>query len=522
LLWALPALGQPFTVSGVAVDALDGHPLTGVHVRLVSQMDRGLESHVWSDGNGRVSTSLYNQGVYDLIGELTGYHQVLTSDGNMVWAFPELDSKPVRVLMSKDAVVVTHTVDEHGNPVSAGVQVTAIPEAGEKYFRHTQANYTDQNGEWRLALTPGRYKISARLLVTVPSADGHVDRGQKYEPTESEVSASADSETRIEIPFRLRQSTDLSISGEVRGISDGGATVQIESGSLPDAMERTAVAYVNQRNPKFAFTNLEPQYHRVYAFPSNQTNQLHSQVVDLTPGDTNGDPIVLTLSPTFSVTFGIEWSERTDHESTQILLRPVGPNIGGRLFLSKSAPSAFAARIQEQFRSTPDADGPSDPGLLEIADVLPNLYRVERFGLVNAYIKQIFLGEAELQNGLLDLRGGPPAAPLKIIFSAKTGRLRLELVDEIGRSAPVSPMLVPDGDWRTEAIRQPNYNWDMKSAQYSHLRPGRYRVIWTDAIMNETIDGAWLKRNGENAPSIDVREFDGEEQVETVHRAKPQ
>src|SRR5690242_7122873 len=159
------AAAQPASVEGLTLNALTGEPLSGVHVKLITGIAGGaLGSYgAMSDRAGHFSIDLLRPGTYVLFCERGGYLHLPSKEE----AVPNLTLKPgqhlqnFKIEMTPRAILAGRVVDENGDPVQdVSVEAVALgSSAGREFvpFSLTNNSKTDDHGEFRLIVSPGKY-----------------------------------------------------------------------------------------------------------------------------------------------------------------------------------------------------------------------------------------------------------------------------------------------------------------------------------------------------------------------------
>jgi hypothetical protein len=499
LLVCLIARAQPASVSGVIVEAFSGMPVAHARVRLVSTIASSLVFEQWSDDLGRFSIPNVESGTYNAWGEIAGYHRVRAlTDGHFepsIVVDSEKSVNGLKISVAKDAVVIARVVDERGNPMT-GVWLQASPvlEDNPKVERGSYGlSGADMLGECRFVMTPGKYTIRAATPWSSSYEDlpkGKVFGGPVYDPAAVDVEADSEVEVRIDIPIRRHPRTGLSISGKVSPapVSGEAVTVHVQFGVDRNAELSARVLAAQARDGSFKVTDLQPGFYRVFAVYSGEAKTTRSQVVEVTLDKTSVEQVELSPIPRFSVKGTVQWAGESWLIDGPVSLVPVSKTMD---------------RARDCCTNTFNPFNP-DFHRFEITDVVPDAYRVilptERGG--GLYVRQILLGDAELKDGLLDLRNGPPKNEIKVILDDKSGQISVSVLDQNGHSTDHGTVvLVPDG--RSDA--QVMYANSMGAGGYGFqgLPPGKYRVIHT---YNYPLDEEWLRQKRETGDLVEVHE----------------
>ncbi len=525
-------------IAGIAIDAITHQPMAGVHVTLRTPGAHGNpaeDSNAYgaiSQPDGHYSISSMKPGLYALEAQHNGYVYLPPKAANgrhdpTVAIKTGEQVKDFTVEMTPHAVIVGHVLDENGDPVQY-VEVTTIPADQYHFTGDSGWALTDDRGQFRFALPPGKFYIQAN------ANRGPIFGDAGYGPPEIRndgltpaiygtvfypAAASKDKATPVEITpgqeltgidFHLVRRRSLTISGTISGIpsplpADAFATVMLLSSGDSDS------SHVSRELParddgKFMFPGLSPGRYRVLArVHSADAVSLQSPAVEvlLENGEVSGVRLELRRGETLSGAVEIE------DGSTK---RPPTEKLTVRLQSECGGDARKGADIDEK-------------GAFHFDDVFP-----EKLGLKvvpipeNAYIKSVKLGTTEAPDDLLDLSHGVNAAHLNITVNRNGGRLEGTVESDEGQPPRTSVALVvlaPSaddlGDQRFRPV-PPGERF-----LYTGLRPGKYRLFAFDA--GEVAgDQSRLKDMFLKAPEIEIREGDRitkNIRVSAVNNAKP-
>ena len=161
---------QTCTVSGVVVRNVDGTPLKGATVLMVSDESRQNAITASTGADGHFELRNIPAGHYQLSARHDGYvamqyGQKRTGDpGSTLTLRPGQKLAELIFKLGKTGVVTGHVFDEDGEPM-LGVRVSALREAFDEGKIHFEANADCESndlGEFRLyELNPGRYLVRA-------------------------------------------------------------------------------------------------------------------------------------------------------------------------------------------------------------------------------------------------------------------------------------------------------------------------------------------------------------------------
>ena len=320
---AAPA-GDAANVAGTVVNSLTGKPLADVHIRLVAFGQDGMPSILYgamSGASGRFAFAGVPPGTYIILPERAGFVGIASGKKGAAASGP-LELRPGAQLtdltleMSPRAIVSGTVRDEYGDP-AMGVQITPIPLTQQMILNGFPGSVvTDDRGYFRLALPPGKYYIKATSgtheggvpeIRTDGTAEGVY--AEIYYPGVTEKSSATPMEAKPGaevngVEIRLTRTPVLSISGEVFGIPDGVATMQLTLRSGPDRSHITSsssqgnsVAGGAKLDGKFQFGHLGPGYYAIFANCKGGDQEMRTQIAEVTLRDSSVENLNLTLAP---------------------------------------------------------------------------------------------------------------------------------------------------------------------------------------------------------------------------------
>jgi hypothetical protein len=478
----------PASIAGVVLNSLTGKPLDGVHVRLV-----GFGSDHWltsvygamSNAAGRFSIEAVPPGVYIVALERRGFIMVPAKNGFAAQGAVELKpgerQQDVALEMAPRSVIAGRVIDEYGEPMM-GITVDALPLGPQVVpaLSRTQVP-TDDRGEFRLSVPPGKYYLKARNWASQghgPSeirSDGTVESDylETYYPGATSIDAATPVEAKpgeeIHPEFRLARSPVLSISGVVIGIPETATSVgvNVEWGPDPSTIQSGstqpwAASSHEGLSDKFQLAHLAPGFYRISAVCEVGEARWQSQVVEISLFDSNVEDVRLALTRGFEVTGSVAW----DSASTPVATREK-PSI--RLQgIGSFALAGFSM-----------AEVASD-GVFTMQDVFAGRYRVVAEPMPeNGFVKAVLLNGAPVPDGILDLSGGAEGARLKIVLSAFGGQISGRVEDERGAVPSLFDNVIlfpePEEIPAREQVRFSAVGTDGAYA-FHGLAPGRYRL----------------------------------------------
>ena len=492
----------------MAVNAVTGEPIAGVHVTIMVRLpDVGLSSAygAMSDTAGRFSVSAMAPGTYFPRPERAGFFFARAKDGPPI---PVVDLKPgqrldnYRLEMAPHAVISGRVTDEAGGPVR-GLSIRAEPVPPDSVslsFLRAGFGTTNDRGEYRMSVPPGKYHIRAEV-VAFPSdepeeirTDGSIPAvyPATWYPKASAAATAAVVESRPEletagIDIQLGYPVQLKIDGIVTGIPAGrsafvNVNAMVRHGNSEDDIAVAA-------DGSFSLGRLEQGTYYLYAWTTEQ-NHLQSAVVELDLKDKGVPHLVLALRPaaTFSGTLEMEAG--------------AGEAAGHRV---RVEPLTGSFNFGQGFMGDVHSGAVNREGGFEIAGVFPERYRVAVRPLPeDGYVKTVRLDGTVVPGGILDLRNaggskltvtvGNRAARISGAVEGKSGRV----IHGTGRV-----LLVPEGAETMDELWHDATIASDGTYSFSHIPPGKYKLF---AV--ELFGGSPIGERLAGAEIIEIKEGD--------------
>ena len=222
-----------------------GKALAGVQVRIFS-IPGGTEDRAYgalSDREGRFSIGGMQPGTYAFLGEKPGY-VAIRKDASSV---PNLTVKAgehktdLKVELAARSTISGRVLDEYGDPMqSVSVQAKLVsPDAPAALLLAAESASTDDRGEYRLLVGPGRFRVQAALYGMTRSetrTDGTAP--VNYSPTFYPGTPVADRATPVEVVAGADvRGIDIRMSGAAAaGPASSGFTVEGIVTGLPEGV----------------------------------------------------------------------------------------------------------------------------------------------------------------------------------------------------------------------------------------------------------------------------------------------
>ena len=517
-LLAADLRAQNASVEGIVIDISTGQPLSGVHVRLMSeragpsQVNYGAES----GKTGRFSIANIAPGTYMVRGISAGYLTAGKLEG--MATLPGITLKAgqhvtdFKLEMVRHAVLNGRVLDEFGDPMDGiGVEVEQL--SGDEYLAVTPGRgeaVTDDRGEFHIPVGPGRYRLKVDPPIESNLKEIRTDGtsvplySTTYYPSASvpnrasvvEVKAG---ETAGPLNIHLLQVHAMSIAGIVSGIPDAARPwVRVRAGDNPDDLTALDPAPTDV-DGRFSIPNARPGHYWLQAMYNTGGVVMQSQTVEVTPDSANAANIELALIGAGELAGTIEAPAGSG--PFKVVLQPLAT----RVF------------------SKPGAEGDTNKeGAFRIGGILPGKYRVMLQPLPeNAYIKTMQLDGAPSSDGEIDLSRGARGSRLRLVVSANGAQISGAVLDRDG--APLNTMAEirllnsPSGDDPPEREQVRGFAIDGGYSIRS-LPPGKYWLLAVDPLHSGDVTSPdVMKTLAASATEVEVKE--GDRLVKDLHVA---
>ena len=512
LVLACGVHAQTSSVAGTTVDQA-GQPLARVHIRLVTGDFNGNDGiqKVYgadSDAEGHYSFEAIPSGLYLVWAERTGFLQKSVGPLTALALKPGQHLAGHELVMMKQAVIAGRVTDEYGDPVQGvSIQTEAASKQPENFMFGRRNATTDDRGEFRILVPPGRYYVRADQQQQVFDIRTDGTAGGPFEATYFPSAAAKETAGVVEvaagksvggIEIRMLRNTPESpvrgftITGTVLGVPEKGrANVSLRSGEKPDELYN-GNGEVTEQDGKFSFSGLAPAYYSVAASYSDSKPPLQSHSVDFHL-DADQTGVQLTLAPGEDLTGKLEFlGDAPAGPPEKHTVRLETPGWGGQF--TPSAPPAAEVAADGSFH----LKAVMPVRWTAIVEPMPE----------SGYLKEVTLDGKEAPDRLLDFSQGVGGAKLKIIVSRAGAQLSGRVVDKDGE--PVVGLVMvffgtdPKHMDQENTARTSDGNYSFKG-----IRPGKYRMIAVDvAEMMQAFSGDGEEEN------TTQRLFDAAEEIE--------
>ena len=511
---------QNASVEGIAVDISTGQPLSGVHVRLMSEPGpRRLEFDygAMSGKTGRFSIANVAPGTYTVRGISAGYITAGKLEGMSV--LPGITLKPgqrvtdYKLEMVRHAVLTGRVLDELGDPID-GISVEAEQLSGDQYLSVTPGRggaETDDRGQFQIPVGPGRYRLKVdppvesnrkeiRTDGTSPALYATTYYPGAAAPNRASVVEVKAGETAGPLDIHLLMVHPMTIGGVVTGSPNAARPwVRVRTGDNPDDLTALDPASTDA-DGRFFIPNARPGHYWLQAMYNAGGLVMQSQTVEVTPDSANAANIELALKPPGELTGTID--SPAGAGPLKVVLQPVA----SRVF------------------SKPGAEGDvTKEGAFRIGGILPGRYRVMVQPMAeNAYIKIMQLDDAVSTNDEIDLSRGAGGSHLKLVVSPNGAQVSGTVLDKDGQPlgntmAEIHLLNSPSGDDPPDREQLRGFATDGRYSIRS-LRPGKYWLLAVDPLHSGDVTSPdVMKALAAGATEIEVKE--GDRLVKDLHVA---
>ena len=518
-----PISGGLASIEGTVVNSQTGKPLDGVHVMLASYDARSSPDAVYgamTDTAGHFSIQRVPPARYLLLLERKGFLFV-PGAGNKITAHGWLPVKAgdqVRDLaleMVASAIISGRVLDAYGDPFM-DADVIAIPVPPTQDLGFTLQSRTNDRGEFRIVVPPGKYHVKADLRFQPSPGQGppevrtdgttethYVDT---YYPGAATVAEAALVETRpgrelSGVDLTLARSPVLAIRGAVSGVAPGcRAEIQAFGRGPFDRVYSSSpdpdVDPAGTSQEKFEIAHLPSGEYEVYAHAQCAAAEdlRLSSVVEVTLTDSNVEDLNLVLAPGANVSGTVEVSGRpaksSPGESWRVSLQPI---------------AEAASWLRSQTDTAPD-------GSFTVKNIFAQRYRVDVSPLPeNGFVKSVSMNETASSDRVLDFSSGADGIKLKIVLGLDGAQVsgQVKYKDD-ALAANMLVLLLPDRtDFDLEVAPRVSSNADGRY-NFKGLAPGSYKIMATKWRPGTIFYYApLLKHLADKADVIEVKE--GEE-----------
>jgi hypothetical protein len=499
LLLSAAAWTQEAQVDGLAVDLATGEPLAGVQVRVFS-IPGDTESRAYgalSDRAGRFSIGRMQAGTYVCLGEKGGY-VAMRKNAN---SFPNVTIKAgehktaLELELMPRSILSGRVLDENGDAMqNINVQATPLsPDAPAALILAGDGALTDDRGEYRLLVGPGRFRVQATFYGMVRGetrTDGTAP--VSYTPTYYPGTPVSDRATPVEVAAGAEaRGIDIRMSGAAAGTAGGGPAVDGVVTGVPEGVP-TASVYLEFTEPgqgsrtvqsgtnsKFRFA-IPPSPHgayKLFARAYDNGRALKSQTVEFSESAPPA-AVELRLSAGFEVTGALA-------------------GVGGK----------HTIRLQGIESSSADSDG---EGGFKLAGVFAGKYQLVVESLPeNAYVKSV---EVDGAAGAADAIALARAARLKVTVANDGGRISGSVLGADGAPLTNGYAMVVISDGKGEFTRADDRHSERASADGSYtlrgIAPGKYKLLGLDLLRIGNGDAELLKKLSVLAEDVEVKAND--------------
>jgi hypothetical protein len=522
----------PAGVAGTIINSVTGEPLEGAHVRLsiieVYVSSPPAPYGAMSDSAGHFSVSALPPASYEISLERRGFVMVRGRKGSgeingYIELKPGEQTRDVTLAMAPQAVLSGRILDEYGDPMIK-VIVKPMPVAPWKILdRDALATMTNDRGEFRLSVEPGKYYIlagtmnllderSQRLRNPVNTAESTYLT--TYYPSATTTAAATPVEAKpgretSGLEMRLARTSALSMSGQLLGILDcvGEPSVVDESEnelSNESVYEPPVLDPLDDKSGyKFRFTRRAPGLYRVRAHCSAGDHILRSQALEVTLTDSNVENLSLTLArgPDIKDLMGkVEWTASSlrspERKKTRTVILMDKNAFGSPPY--RAANSGYAAEV------APD-------GTFTIKGVFPDRYRVAIDPRPeNGCVMAIQLGAIPVRNSVVDLTNGAEGPRLKITLSTNGGQVTGWVTEtEAGPPSSLGSVVIyRDQNDTVGLVDWPSVSLSSEGGYgFGGLRPGQYRLVATRRTFSRLDEiNEFIKQHRGSGELIEIKE----------------
>jgi protocatechuate 3,4-dioxygenase beta subunit len=470
----------PCTVSGSVVNAVTGEPLKKAQLTL-SKTDSDASYAATTDAAGAFVLVATEAGVYELITQKAGFVQ----SGQTLTLTSGQSSANNVIRIAPQGVITGLVTDREGDPLS-GVTVQAIrsyPEGQRRRYSVTRSAITNDLGEYRIyGLNPGRYYVGGAYRAEAGYA-------AVYFPNVQEASRAV----AIDVPpGGEAKGLNLTVSElhsmRVRGMIQhaGGLPVNgimIVAAPCDAGPLNRATTTVRKPDGAFELRDLTPGCY-VLAADSFGGGKRYSARLPVTVARQSIEDVKLSLRPPVQLAGRVRVEGTPDFPFREVIVN-----------LEARSSKLTAGGVS------------SDDGVLQVNNIVPEVYELSAIVPDGYYLKSAKYGEADVLRSGLDLSNGT-AGVLEMEIGTDGGRIEGSVADGDGRPIDGARVALMPTDTSNGSLRQKITVSDTKGAfRIRGIVPGEYwlcasRNLEVSALQDPLFVGQ-LKREGK---AVSIRE----------------
>ncbi|HEV8041751.1 MAG TPA: carboxypeptidase-like regulatory domain-containing protein [Bryobacteraceae bacterium] len=493
VLLAQEPVAPRLSVSGVVVSTA-GDPIRKAIVILRAQDENGISYTVDSDPNGRFMIDDVQPGAYVVSADRQGFES--DTDGAPGAPPPSLKVETgqsvtdVKIKLVPLGVITGRVVDDDGDPVR-GAQVQAMTYAyqtGKRQLRSVEQITANDKGEFRLfGLRPGTFYLRASGHSRSRGIPASGSFTPTYFPNTTNAAHAAPIDVSAGAQLRgfdilLRREPRYSVRGKRPEVKHENAQLMLQivprSGYEPGFRS-------SQRgdNETFEFMDLLPGSYVVMAtVKEDNKTRMARQAVEVLSADVEG--VTLNFVSAIEVTGSVRVEGTPRHPLDNL-----------RVFLRSDMQMMMG---QSSAEVKPD-------GSFVISDVVPDVYEITVGVAQGAYVKSIRLGDAEVQDGRIDLTQG--SGPVTVLLGTDVGEVEGSVKKSNGDPAVrVRVTLIAYGTHLDRSdLSRSGFSDEQGKFHLRNIAPGEYKVFaWEDVPIGAPQDPEFRKPFEKQAAAVKI------------------
>lgn len=480
---------QQGSIQGTTLNALTHEPISGVHVTLLATTHDSVTATYGaiSDRDGHFSIATIRPGTYMIQVERNGFlfgatkatvpvTRVAIRSGQQVTGFT--------VELTPRAILSGRVVDDLGDPVQ-DVTVVRIPvdEDPDYFSMHMAGMPTDDRGEFRMVVPPGRYYLQTSNAGSRPNNEISEQRdGVAVAPLRPTFYPSAivrDRATPVEavagketggLEIRMSRQAGIRVSGVIRGMPDPFVRprVIVQWGSRPQVM-RVISNMTTGADGRFTIRDAQAGLYRLYGYwPGKQPMATPTIEVRVAGADVTDLELALAPAPEITGVVEVEGDPPgVDRPKRTVRLEGINRESG-----------------------MPSYDEAADSkGAFTLSGVAPSRYRVRVTPLPeDAYVKKVLVGDTESADDTLDMSAAARKTRIKVIVARDGAQITGRVLDENGDENPLGYVLLSPAPVASETATVTSASTEPDGTyRFTSLRPGKYRILAIDPFRNANI-----------------------------------
>ena len=484
---------KPASIEGTVHNALTGEPLQHVHVILRGSVNGAQRQYgAMSGPDGKFSVTSVIPGSYTVAGEHAGFVMPSVASARIqVQLRPDEKKSDVSLKMTPTGQITGRVTDADGAPLEGA----SVMVEGQGFG----SSATDEKGQFRIGgLAPGKYRVQASgpRVMYPPEIRTDGTEDQHYASTYFPGVLTAKEATRVEVraagdtgglDIQLKRVPWVKVSGRVIGKTRASdpAAIRVQQVAQGFGLPGTAV----RPDGTFAIWNLDPGKYWITAgwnSPGGQYVQTAPLAIEV--AGANIENLALRFVPSFELSGQLQYENEAARQMPQPPTAGRNPQQQQQAQQQQNAPKPPRTLILREATGFGQSYSSqvSEDDIFHFKAVAPGRYRLT-LSWFSAYVKQMQLGPAVIDGGIIDLSSGGDAGGLSVMLAAATGSVSGVVQDGSGTVQGTRVVLAPD------VPDAPSYQTRYTTAAadgtytFGNLPPGSYKLVAVSEYDTDTV-----------------------------------